>query len=326
MSVASKNLYDLLGNDVEGSDAPAAPLNPVTKTSTKTGKANADGTAPIKSDAAPNSRSAPRGGFNASETAFRDGGVGPGANRRKPTDETRGGGRGGRGARARGGRGATHHRNADDRHSKNVAPGSEKQAAQSWGAQEGEAELKDEQAGEAIAQTEQKDAEAEDVEAEDKEPEIKQITLEAYLAEQAEKKAALNAAQAVRKANEGDDKKWAGAKPLAKQDDEDFIPSSGGKKQRERVTKQKNTLEYDGRWQESNTTTTERPRGGGRGGARGGAERGERRGPRGGGARGAPRGGPNAAPRGAPQAGPRGGRGAAPINPNDASAFPALGQ
>lgn len=36
--------------------------------------------------------------------AFRDGGVGPGANRRKPTDETARGGRGGRGARARGGK------------------------------------------------------------------------------------------------------------------------------------------------------------------------------------------------------------------------------
>lgn len=323
MSVASKNLYDLLGNDVEGSETPSAPLNPVTKTSTKTGKANPDGTAPFKSDAVAGSRSAPRGGFSANETAFRDGGVGPGANRRKPTDETRGGARGGRGARARGGRGATHHRNADDRHSKNVAPGSEKQAAQAWGAQEGEAELKDEQAGEAIAQTEKKDAEAEDAEAEDQEPEVKQVTLEAYLAEQAEKKAALNAAQAVRKANEGDEKKWAGAKPLTKEH-ADYISTGATKKPRERERKQKVTVDYDGRWQESNTTT-ERPRGG-RGGARGGAERGERRGGPRGGARGGPRGGPNAGPRGGPQAGPRGGRGAAPINPNDASAFPALGQ
>lgn len=38
-------------------------------------------------------------------TAFRDGGVGSGANRRKTTDEApRGGARGGRGARARGGK------------------------------------------------------------------------------------------------------------------------------------------------------------------------------------------------------------------------------
>lgn len=214
---------------------------------------------------------------------------------------------------------------ASTRTDKNYS-GSEKQAAQSWGAAEGEAELKDEQAGEAIAQTEQKDAEAEDAEAEDKELEIKQVTLEAYLAEQAEKKAALNAAQAVRKANEGvntkDEKKWAGAKALVKEDDEDFIPGSSGKKQRERERKQKLTVDYDGRWQENNTA--ERPRGG-RGGARGGGERGERRGGPRGGARGAPRGGPSGS-RGAPNAGPRGGRGAAPINPNDASAFPALGQ
>ncbi|KAK7736990.1 hypothetical protein SLS53_006746 [Cytospora paraplurivora] len=320
-SVVHQNLYDLLGkparNTEEGSDIPVAPVNTVTKTSQKTGKPNPDGTAPAKSAPANNGRSAPRGGFSANETAFRDGGVGSGANRRKTTDEApRGGARGGRGARARGGRGATHHRNADDRHTKNVAPGSEKQAAQSWGAAEGEAELKDEQAGDAIAQTEKKDAEAEDAEAEDKEPEVKQVTLEAYLAEQAEKKLALSNAQSVRKPV-GDDKKWAGAKPLVKEDDEDFIPGGAGKKQRERERKQKLTVDYDGRWQETNTTT-ERPRGGGRGGARGG--------PRGG-ARGGPRGGPSAGPRGAPQAGPRGGRGgAAPINPNDASAFPALGK
>ncbi|ROW14989.1 hypothetical protein VPNG_03400 [Cytospora leucostoma] len=337
-SVVHQNLYDLLGNTEEGSDIPVAPVNTVTKTSQKTGKPNPDGTAPAKSAPANNGRSAPRGGFSANETGmdptllglgpplpFRDGGVGSGANRRKTTDEApRGGARGGRGARARGGRGATHHRNADDRHTKNVAPGSEKQAAQSWGAAEGEAELKDEQAGDAIAQTEKKDAEAEDAEAEDKEPEVKQVTLEAYLAEQAEKKLALSNAQSVRKPV-GDDKKWAGAKPLVKEDDEDFIPGGAGKKQRERERKQKLTVDYDGRWQETNTTT-ERPRGG-RGGARGGADRGERRGGPRGGARGGPRGGPSAAPRGAPQAGPRGGRGgAAPINPNDASAFPALGK
>ncbi|KAI3398439.1 hypothetical protein diail_9120 [Diaporthe ilicicola] len=330
MSVASKNLYDLLGNDEEGSETPTAPVKTVTKTSIKTGRANADGTGPASSAPASGARSGARGGFSANETAFRDGGVGSGANRRKPTDENaRGGARGGRGARGRGGRGATHHRNADDRHTKNIVPGSEKQAAQSWGAAEGAAELNDEQAGEAIAQSEQKDAEAEDAEAEAQEPEVKQVTLEAYLAEQAEKKLALNSGTTTRKANEGvnskQEKKWADAKALVKDDNDDFIAGSGGKKLRERERKQKVHVDIDGRWQEP----AERPREGrggrgGRGGARGdrGGERGDRRG---GAPRGAPRGG---APRGGdgfPRGAARGGRGTAPINTSDTSAFPSLG-
>lgn len=57
------------GNDVEGSETPSAPVNTVTKTSTKTGKPNADGTAPAKS-APTDARSTPRGGFNANETGM----------------------------------------------------------------------------------------------------------------------------------------------------------------------------------------------------------------------------------------------------------------
>ncbi|KAL1874323.1 hypothetical protein Daus18300_003687 [Diaporthe australafricana] len=337
MSVASKNLYDLLGNDEEGSETPTAPVKTVTKTSTKTGKANADGTGPAGSAPASGVRSGARGGFSTNETAFRDGGAGSGANRRKPTDETpRGGARGGRGARGRGGRGATHHRNADDRHSKNLAPGSEKQAAQSWGATEGAAELNDEQAGEAIAKNELKDAEAEDAEAEAQEPEVKQVTLDAWYAEQALNKLELNSGTSARKPNEGanskEEKKWAGAKALVKDENSDYVTPSGGKKLRERAQKTKNTLDVDLRAeQRPNERPHERShegRGGrgGRGGARGdrGGERGDRRGgaPRGG----APRGG---APRGGdgfPRGGPRGGRGgAAPINTNDTSAFPSLG-
>ncbi|KAG6364822.1 hypothetical protein INS49_006426 [Diaporthe citri] len=333
MSVASKNLYDLLGNtDEEGSENPA-PVKTVTKTTTKTGKANADGTGPASSAPASGARSGARGGFSANETAFRDGGAGSGANRRKPTDEApRGGARGGRGARGRGGRGATHHRNADDRHTKNIVPGSEKQAAQSWGAAEGAAELNDEQAGEAIAQSEQKDAEAEDAEAEAQEPEPKQVSLDAYYAELAEKNAALNAGTSTRKPNEGaNSKQWADAKALVKDEEEEvFIAASGGKKLRTREQKKKEIVTWDDRAPADRSRESREGREGrggprGRGGDRGarGGERGDRRG---GAPRGAPRGG---APRGGdgfPRGGPRGGRGGpAPINPNDTSAFPSLG-
>ena len=190
---------------------------------------------------------------------------------------------------------------------------SEKQAAQGWGAPEGDAELKDEQAGEAIAQTDAKAAEGEATAEEPEEPEEKQITLDAYLAQQAEKRAGLDSLQ-IRKANEGskENKKWNTAKELVKDDDEDFITPTAGKTKRERERKVKQVVDIDQRYVEPPQT-----RGGargGRGGARGGprGDRGDFRGGRGG----APRGG-----RGAPRGGA-----SAPINTKDESAFPTLGK
>ncbi|KAK7711283.1 hypothetical protein SLS64_005305 [Diaporthe eres] len=321
MSVASKNLYDLLGNtDEDGSENPA-PVKTVTKTTTKTGKANADGTSPLSSTPASGARSGTRGGFSANETVVTQlsamevpalaptGGSPP---TRLPAAEPE----------------AVVALVAEE----NIVPGSEKQAAQSWGATEGAAELNDEQAGEAIAQSEQKDAEAEDAEAEAQEPELKQVSLDAYYAELAEKNAALNAGTATRKANEGtNSKQWDGAKALVKDDEEEvFIAASGGKKLRQREPKTKQVVAWDDRPSGERTRETREGREGrggprGRGGDRGGrgGERGDRRG---GAPRGAPRGG---APRGGdgfPRGGPRGGRGGpAPINPNDESAFPSLG-
>lgn len=183
--------------------------------------------------------------------------------------------------------------------------GSEKQAAQAWGAAEGKAELNDEQAAAEMAKNEQKEGEAEANEAEP-EPEEKVMSYDAYLAQQAEKKLAVDTPQQVRQANEGSklDKKWEDAKPLVKDDGDEFISAANsGKSKRERERKVKNFLDIDQRYIEP-----ERPRGrGGRGGARGGS----RGGSRGGAARGGPRGG-----------GPKG----APINTNDQQAFPSLGK
>ncbi|KAK3942366.1 Stm1-domain-containing protein [Diplogelasinospora grovesii] len=322
MSVASKNPYDLLGNDAEDSDAPAAPVKTVEKTSTHTAKRNSDGLAPAsKAPAAPtgNRRG---GGASGNEAAFRDRNAGSDRNRVKPTDvgAPRGRGRGGRGGR---------NPRSDDRHSKSLpSGGSEKQAALSWGATEGQAELKDEQAGEEIAQTEQKEATAEgdaapaEAEAKEEEPEDKHISYADYLAQQAEKKAALEAENAlkVRKANEGikEDKKWANAKPLAKEEGEDYFAGAGGKAKRERERKQKQVLEIDQRYVEPERT------GGGRGG------RGGPRGGRGEGGRGRGRGAPRGEYRGDNFRGGRGGRGAGNtsgplLNPSDESAFPSLG-
>ncbi|KAK5663878.1 hypothetical protein OQA88_84 [Cercophora sp. LCS_1] len=313
MSVASKNLFDLLGNDVEGDESPAAPVKTVEKTSTHTTKRNADGAAPSKAPATSTPR---RGGASGNEAAFRDRNAGHDRNRGKPTDEARAGGpRGGYGARSRGGRGGRFPRNQDDRHSKTGVTDTEKATAQGWGATEGEAELKDEQAGEEIAQKEKAEGEAGEAEEAKEEEEDKHITLDQYLAQQAEKKLALESSFAPRKANEGtkEDKKWAAAKPLVKDEDEDYFAGTGGKAKRERERKVKQLVEIDNRFVEP-----ERSGRGGRGGR--GGSRGD--GPRGGGrGRGAPR-GEFRGGRGGPR---QGGENKAPVNTSDESAFPSLG-
>ncbi|KAH8673846.1 hypothetical protein BX600DRAFT_433455 [Xylariales sp. PMI_506] len=298
------------GNDDGDSDAPSGPVKTVDKTTMRSTKRNAEPVAPAKPVGASTSARRPAGG---NEGAFRDRNAGSASNHRRTTEEpSRGGARGGRGARERGGRGGRYPRNQDDRHSKGVPTGgSDKQAAQSWGAAEGGAEQKDEQAGEEIAQSELKEAVAEDAQnLEDVEPENKNISYTDYLAQQAEKKLALGESLAIRKANEGSkvDKKWAGAKELVKEED-DFIAASSSKTKRERERKEKQVLDIDQRYVEP-----DRPRGGrgGRGGPRGGGrgDRGDRSEARG---------------RGGPRGGARGGRDGAPINTSDESAFPSLG-
>ncbi|KAK2064474.1 hypothetical protein LY76DRAFT_501428, partial [Colletotrichum caudatum] len=314
------------GNDAED-DTPQAPVKTVEKTTMRSTKRGVEPEAPTR--AAGNTGAARRTNVSGNEAAFRDRGAGSDRNRGKTTEEpARGGPRGGYGARARGGRGGRFPRERDDRQPKNVVGGSEKQAAQSWGATEGEAERKDEVAGEAIAQAEAKDAEAEAAApVEPEEPEEKHISYADYLAQQAEKKLALEGGSEIRKANEGTKlkKEWANAKEVTRDDEDTFMIGTGGKTKRERERKTKQLLDIDQRYVEP-----ERPRGGDRGGPRGGARGGARggvrggdRGDRGGRGRGdGPRGG-------APRAGgaPRGGRreGGAQINTKDESAFPSLG-
>jgi plasminogen activator inhibitor 1 RNA-binding protein len=214
---------------------------------------------------------------------------------------------------------------------------SEKQAAHGWGANEGGAELKDEQAGEAIAKAEQKEALTGDGDAAptdgaadtEAEPEDNSISYTDYLAQLAEKKLALGSGiPEARKPNEGSkqDKKWASAKAITKEEEEDFVAGSGGKAKRERERKQKQTIEIDQRFVEAPERTGGRgafrgnrggrgdgPPRGGRGEFRG---RGDRGAGRGRGDRGAPRGG---AHRGNAHAG------GPSINTDDTSAFPSLG-
>lgn len=195
--------------------------------------------------------------------------------------------------------------------------------------------MDDEQAGEAIAKADQKDAltgdgdaaPADGAAAADAEPEDNSISYADYLAQQAEKKLALGTGvPEARKPNEGSkqDKKWASAKALSKEEEEDFVAGSGGKAKRERERKQKQVLDLDQSWNES-----AEQRGGGRGGFRGGRGRGDGP-PRGG--RGEFRGRGDRGGRGrgdghrGPPRGGRGGNASGPsINTDDAAAFPSLG-
>ncbi|KAI2630784.1 hypothetical protein GGR54DRAFT_584168 [Hypoxylon sp. NC1633] len=282
MSVASKNLFDLLGNDVEGDEAPSGPVKTVDKTTMRSTKRNVEPQAPVPSPVV--NTGARRTGPGGNEGAFRDRNAGSDSNRRKPTDDApRSGNRGGgRDARVRGGRGGRAPRDRDDRHTKGpqASGGSDKQAAQAWGATEGDAEQKDEQVGEDIAQTELKEATAEDAQdapATPAEPEDKHVSYADYLAQQAEKKLALGENLEIRKPNEGTkvDKKWANAKALVKEDDDNYVSASGGKVKRERERKAKQLVEIDQRYVEP-----DRPRGGRGGGGRGGATGGRGSAPR----------------------------------------------
>ncbi|PCD38248.1 hypothetical protein AU210_006728 [Fusarium oxysporum f. sp. radicis-cucumerinum] len=245
------NPFAYLGNDSDGEEKPVVPVKTVDKNTARTTKRNVEPQAPVRTGGAGGNRRGPGG----NEGAFRDRGAGSNRNQNRSTEEApRDGPRGGAGARVRGGRGARHARERDDRHPSKFGGhgGSDKQAAQSWGANEGTAELKDEQAGEAIAKDEQKDAVAEDAAAEAaaaEEEAEKQVSYEEYLAQQAEKKAALDSGLKVREANEGSklDKKWANAKPLENEEEEYFAPT-GGKAQRQRERKVKQTIDFDPRF------------------------------------------------------------------------------
>ncbi|KAI1828308.1 hypothetical protein F4861DRAFT_176830 [Xylaria intraflava] len=316
MSVASKNLFALLGND-EDDEQPSGPVKTVEKSVPRTTKRNVEPQAPTKPEGSTSTRRAGPGG---NEGAFRDRNAGSAANHRKSTDDApRESHRGGRGARERGGRGGRYPRERDDRHTKGLPTGgSEKQAAQSWGATEGEAKAKDEQAGEEIAQTELKDAGWDAAEAAPAEPEDKHVSYSDYIAQQAEKKLALGDNLEIRKPNEGSkvDKKWATAKAINR-DDDDFIAGTGGKAKRERERKAKQFVEIDNRYIEPERTRG--GRGGGRSGGRGGRGEGRGRGDRG---RGRDEGRSDARP-----SRPAGRENTSnpSINTSDESAFPSLG-
>ncbi|KAL1297114.1 hypothetical protein AAFC00_004693 [Neodothiora populina] len=297
-SLVSKVSFNSICNDPElDPNRPAdPPVKVVDKPAPRAGKRNGTTEAPVRDSAAAPARGGRKEAFTGSEQAIRDKTAGSYNNRSKPTDdglrsdrhrhraensESRGrGGRGGRGGQGRAPR--------TDRHDRTgVAHAGDKQAAHAWGGETGDAEFADEKAGLADARAEEKEGvvatDSTPVDADgEKVPELEDNTksYEQYLAEQLEKKAALNAGPLEpRKANEGSSKKFPEGKAFTRNAEEAFIEGTAGKAQRHRERKAKEVVDVDLSWKEEAA-----------GGDRG-ADRGAPRGGRGGRGRGGPRGG-----------------------------------
>ncbi|DAA78342.1 TPA_exp: putative Telomere and ribosome associated protein Stm1 [Trichophyton benhamiae CBS 112371] len=284
------------GNDPEldPNREPEPPVQVVDKSAPRRGKRDGP-SEPRDTVPPPRGNRGPR--LPGNEQAFRDRNAGSQNNRNRPTDAPS--------DRAP----PAAHRNRDtrgynirdDRQSRTDRTITEKQVEQGWGSRSGESALKDERAGEDIARSEEKEAAEANAEEPVEEPEDKSKSYADYLAEQAQAKLEL-AAKESRKANEGAkmDKKWAAAKELKRDDEEDeYIKGQSKETRRERQRKEKNVLEVDMRFVEVPRRGGDSSRGRGRGGDRGGDRgrggrggRGDFRGGRGNG-RGAPRGGPS---------------------------------
>lgn len=324
--IASKNLFELLGNDPDSDGEIRPPTKQVIKQVQTTKKKD------VAPETAPPA-SANRGGrqgrgnrYSGNEAAFRDRTAGSDVNRTKRTDEPQAGSDGqrteGRGQRGRGygGRGRQYDRRSGGHGD------TDKKVSQGWGSDEKEHE--EEVAGAAIAQTEANEdpaaatageTEPAGEEAAPQEPEEVQKTYDDFLAEQKAKKEALGALPQARQPNEGTrgDDKWKNATAVKKEDEEEevFIAGKEAKARKERERKQKQVVDVDMRFQEA-----PRRGGGERGGrgGRGGRGDGERRG------RGGQQGGFRGEHRGGERRG--GNRSNGPsVNLADTSAFPSLG-
>ncbi|EPS44304.1 hypothetical protein H072_1708 [Dactylellina haptotyla CBS 200.50] len=299
-TVASKNMFDLLGNDIVDEDeTPKAPMKEIVKKSTTSKKADALPTktaAPVDSTRGAGRR--PRGEGN--DAAFRDRGAGRENNRSRPTDESGAFNRGDRAPRGRGGSGRGRGRQFD-RHSATDRVDTDKQVSQGWGSNKGNSEWNDEQAGQNIAQAEATDenaaaavtTEGETQEAnEEPVPETEEDKTKSFAQYRAEieSRAPVEELPEARRANEGarENKKWATAKELVKEEDEEYFIGGKSKQKNLKTRKEKEKQVVDINHSFQGGSTVRGGNRGGRGGARGdrpprgGSGRGEYRGSRGG--------------------------------------------
>lgn len=285
-SVASKNSFDLLGNDIEDPDSPPPPVpREVIKNKTTSKKRDEKATPSV--DAAtssypPQSSYTSRKNHDGNDSAFRDREAGRQQNLTKNTEDD---GAAPRVSRGRGGRGRQY-----DRHSQTGRVDTDKQVNQGWGANRGEWD--DERAGDDLAQQDAAGANAQDPNAvpasenpaaaegetalETAEPELEEVvkTYDEYLAELAQRQADLGPPVEARRPNEGgSDKKWSTAKELSRKEEEgDYFVGESKDKSRNRERKTKNVLDIEPHFIEPR----EAGRGGRGRGGRGGRGRGDR--------------------------------------------------
>ncbi|KIW06277.1 uncharacterized protein PV09_02748 [Verruconis gallopava] len=340
-SIASKNLYELLGNDPEldPDREPEPPTRAIDKPLPRSGKRDTGPQPPAEPANRRGGRGGARNNATGNERAFNDRDAGSAQNRSRGPDDSvrrpdraprnseyRGRGRGGPGGRGRGGRRGS--AGNMDRHDKSGIAEHPKQAAHGWGGPTGPDELADEKAGEAIARAEESEgfdtsvpppvgADGETLGEEPAEPEgPKSKSYEEYLAEQAEKKLNLGSNLQTRKPNEGTNKKFPEGKAYTR-DEDDYIAGSGGKATRFREKKEKVAVDMSDVDPRSYLAEGDRQASrGGRGRGRG--DRGSDR------SRGGFR-GDRGSDRSRGEFRGRGGRGPAPPRADDNKAFPSLG-
>ncbi|KAJ6258419.1 hypothetical protein Dda_6459 [Drechslerella dactyloides] len=314
--ILKRNLFDLLGNDIEDeNETPKAPLKEIVKKTTSSKKV--DTATPQAATSYDSGRSGagrrPRGEGNDAEN------VGTGPLAAVGREEAEAANMIGTVPLTESLPGFMTTQTAGSLSA--IRSDTDKQVSQGWGSNKGNSEWNDEQAGETIAQAEVTDdtaapaaadgegqAEAADATEPVPEPEEdKTKSFAQYLQEQ-ESRAPVEELPEARRANEGarDNKKWATAKELVKEEDEEYFSGGKYKSKNQKQRKEKNVVEIDHGFVDPRSVRRSSGDRGGRGGR--GGMRGDRP-PRGG--RGEYRGG---------RGGARGG-----FNVSDESAFPSLG-
>ncbi|EMG47267.1 Ray38p [Candida maltosa Xu316] len=246
MSFQNKNLYDLLGNDVEEDVAPSVPTREVVKKNTSSKKADV---APASADPAKakNNKKKVTGNEAALKNKTNNKEVAP------PQSSA-----------------AKHTKKPFDRHSRTGKTDSKKKFKQGWGESD-KRELEGEVEGAEDAEAELSAEASENADAADSTP---KKTLQEYLAEMELKRQELDGAKKLRQANEGAEAKWTSEEKIEKQQ-EVFFASTHAKKAKAKAQKEKVFLDIDASFADEQP---QQSRGGFRGGKRGGPRGGARRG------------------------------------------------
>jgi hypothetical protein len=245
MSFQNKNLYDLLGNDVEEDVAPAGPTREVVKKNTSSKKADV---APASADPAKAKKKKPVTGNEAAlKNKFNNKDVAA------PQSTA-----------------TKHTKKPFDRHSRTGKTDSKKKLQQGWG-QSDKRELEGEVEGTEDAEAELQAEAEEGAEAADATP---KKSLQEYLAELELQKQELDGAKKLREANEGAESKWTAEEKIEKQE-EVFFASTHVKKSKAKAQKERVFLDIEASFADEQPQQSARGgfRGGKRGGARGGASK-----------------------------------------------------